>query len=47
MVYYYNLGKLRKFIYNKIAKGILIGYKGDTIYYILKLNDHIAYGAAI
>ena len=47
MVYYYNLGKSRKFIYNKMAKGILIGYKGDTIYYILKPNSYIAYSAAI
>jgi hypothetical protein len=46
-VYYYNLGKLRKFICNEMAKGILIGYKGNTIYYILKPNNYIACGAAI
>ena len=47
MVYYYNLGKLKKFIRNKTAKGILVGYKGDTIYYILKPNGYITYSAAI
>jgi hypothetical protein len=47
VVYYYNLGKLRKFICNKTAKGIFIGYKGDIICYILKPNSYIAYGAAI
>jgi hypothetical protein len=30
-----------------MAKGILIGYKGDIIYYILKPNNHIAYNTAI
>jgi hypothetical protein len=47
IMWYYNLGKSRKFIRDKTAKGILMGYKGDTIYYILKSNGHIAHGAAI
>ena len=47
MVYYYNLRHLKKF-YNKVLKGILIGYKGDTIYYILKPNNsYITYTMAI
>jgi hypothetical protein len=47
MVYYYNPGKSRKFIRNKTAKGILVGYKGDTIYYILKPNGYITRNTAI
>jgi hypothetical protein len=47
VVYYYNLGKLRKFIRDKMTKGILIGYKGNIIYCILKPNGHIAYNTTI
>jgi hypothetical protein len=46
-MWYYNLGKLRKFIRDKTARGILVGYKGNTIYYILKPNGYIACGATI
>jgi hypothetical protein len=46
-MWYYNLGKSRKFIYNETAKGILVGYEGDTICRILKPNSYIARGAAI
>jgi Reverse transcriptase (RNA-dependent DNA polymerase) len=47
VVYYHNPGKSRKFIRNETAKGILVGYEGDTICRILKPNGHIARGAAI
>jgi hypothetical protein len=30
-----------------MTKGILIGYKGNIIYYILKPNGYIARGAII
>jgi hypothetical protein len=30
-----------------MAKGILLKYKDNTIYYILKPNGYIAYSAAI
>jgi len=46
-VYYSNPGKSRKFIRNETNKGILVGYKGDTICRILKSNGRIARGAAI
>jgi Integrase core domain len=47
VVYYHNPGKSRKFICDETAKGILVGYEGDTICRILKPNGHIARGAAI
>jgi hypothetical protein len=47
VVYYHNPGKSRKFIRDETAKGILVGYEGDTICRILKPNGHIARGAAI
>ena len=38
IIYYNNLRKLKKFVYNEINKDILIKYKGNILYYILKLN---------
>ena len=47
IVYYYNLEKSKKFICDKMVKGIFVGYKGNTICYILKPNSYIAYSTAI
>jgi hypothetical protein len=47
MVYYYNLGYLKKFR-DKVLRDILMGYKGDIIYCILKPdNSYITCATAI
>ena len=47
VIYYYNPSNLKKFVYNIIAKGILIEYKSDIICYILKPNGRIVYSATV
>jgi len=36
-----------KFVRNKTNKGILVKYKGDNIYRILKLNNYIYYNITL
>ena len=40
-IYYSNPERLRKLIYNKASKEILIRYKRNILYYILKLDKQI------